>query len=184
MNTVLWPYIGKFVVVYFDDILIFSKNKEENLQHLKVILDVLRADGLYANIKKCRFMQTSLTFLGFFISRDGIQMDLEKITTILEWPTPTNIIVVRSFHGLATFYWKFIRNVISIIASIRDCTKGRDFSWTTDSKESFKYLKEKLTIAPILALPNFDKVFEVECDASHIGIGVFLSQVGKLVAFF
>ena len=91
MNIVLQPCIGKFVVVFFDDILIFSKNREEHLQHLKVILAILRAKGLYENLKKCRFMQTSLTFLGFFISGDGIQMGLEKIRAILEWPTPTNI---------------------------------------------------------------------------------------------
>ena len=127
-NTILQPYIGKFVVVCFDDIFIFSKNRGEHLQYLKVILAVLRVEGLYANLKKCRFMQTSLTFLGFVISGDGIQLDPKKIRVILEWPTPTNITAVSNFHGLATFYQKFIRNFSSIVAPITDYTKGRDFS--------------------------------------------------------
>jgi hypothetical protein len=106
MNIVLQPYIGKFVVVYFDDILVFSNNKEDHLQHLKIILDALRKHQLYANLKKCRFLQESLVFLGFFISVEGVKMDSEKVRAILEWPSPRSITKVRIFHGLATFYLK------------------------------------------------------------------------------
>jgi hypothetical protein len=108
MNTVLRPYIGKFVVVYFDGILVFSNNKEDHLQHLKTILDGLRKNQLYANLKKCRFLQESLVFMGFVISIKGVKMDSEKVKEILEWPSPQSITKVRSFHGLATFYRKFI----------------------------------------------------------------------------
>jgi hypothetical protein len=184
MNTVLRPYIGKFVVVYFDDILIFSKGREEHLQHLRMILGVLRREKLYANLKKCRFMQESLVFLGFVISADGVKMDPEKVRAILEWPSPRSITEVRSFHGLATFYRKFIRNFSSIVAPVTDCTKGREFSWAKEAEESFQYLKKKVTEAPVLALPDFEKVFEVDCDASHVGIGAVLSQEGKPIAFF
>ena len=104
MNTVLRPYIGKFVVVYFDGILVFNNNKEDHLQHLKTILDELRKHQLYANLKKCRFLQESLVFLGLVISSKGVKMDSEKLKAILEWPSPQSITKVRSFHGLATFY--------------------------------------------------------------------------------
>lgn len=173
MNIVLHPYIGKFVVVYFDDILIFSKGREEHLQYLRIILEVLRREKLYANLKKCRFMQASLFFLGFVISADGVKMDPEKVRAILEWRSPRSITELRSFHGFITFYRKFICNFNSIVAPVTDYTKGQEFSWTKEAEESFQYLK-KVTEAPILALPGFDKVFEVDYDASHVGIGVVI----------
>lgn len=126
MNTMLHPYIGKFVLVYFDDILIFSKGREEHLQHLR-ILGVLRREKLYANLKKCRFIQESLVFLGFVISTNGVKMDPEKVQSILEWPSPCSITEVRSFHDLATFYRNFIHNFSSIVAPMTDCTKGQEF---------------------------------------------------------
>jgi hypothetical protein len=103
MNTVLRPYIGKFVIVYFDDILVFSNKKEDHLHHLKIILDALRKHQLYANLKKYSFLQESLVFLGFVISLEGVKMDSKKVRAILEWPSPRIITEVRSFHGLAKF---------------------------------------------------------------------------------
>jgi hypothetical protein len=141
--------------VYFDDIVVFSNKKEDHLQHLKVILDALRKHQLYANLKKCSFLQESLVFLGFVISTEGVKMDSEKVRAILEWPSPRSIIEVRSFHGLATFYKKIIRNFRSIVAPITDCTRGKTFMWTKEAKESFEFLKKKVTEAPILALLNF-----------------------------
>jgi hypothetical protein len=183
MNIVLQPYISNFVVVYFDDILIFSSNKEYHLQHLKIILDALRKHQLYANLKKCRFLQEILVFLGFFISTKGLRMDLEKVREILEWPTPRSIKKVRHFYGMANFYRKIIQNSSSIVAPIIDCTKGKTFMWTNEAKEIFKFLK-KVTKEPILSLPYFDKVFAVDCDASHVIIGAVLSQAGRPIAFF
>ncbi|XP_057820692.2 uncharacterized mitochondrial protein AtMg00860-like [Cryptomeria japonica] len=161
-----------------------NKSKEEHLQHLRIILDVLRKEKLYANLKKCSFMKESLVFLGFIVSTEGIKIHSEKVREILEWPIPKSIIEVRSFHGLATFYRKFIQNFSTIVAPIIDCTKGKEFMWTNEAEESFKFLKKKVTEDPILALPDFKKVFEVDCDASHVGIGVVLSQAGKLITFF
>jgi hypothetical protein len=149
------------------------------LQHLKIILDALRKHQLYA--KKCSFLQESLVFLGFFISTEGVKMDSEKVKEILEWPSPKSITKIRNFHGLATFYRKIIRNFRSIVAPIIDCTRGKTFMWTKEFEENFKFLKKKVTEAPILALLNFDKVFEVDCDASHVGLELYLAkQVDQL----
>jgi hypothetical protein len=111
-------------------------------------------------------------------------MDSEKVKAILEWPSPRSIIEVRSFHGMSTFYRKFIQNFSSIVSPITDCTKGKTFMWTKEAKEIFKFLKKKIIEAPILALLDFDKVFEVDCDASHVGIGIVFSQVGRPITFF
>jgi hypothetical protein len=113
MNIVLRPYIGKFVVVYFDDILVFSNNKEDHLQHLKIILDALRKHQLYANLKKCRFLQESLVFMGFFISTEGVKMDSEKVRAILEWPSP------QEHNKGKKFSWDwppFTENLFEILA--------------------------------------------------------------------
>ena len=118
MNEVLKYFIGKFVIVYLDDILIFSQTKEEHLRHLKYVLDMLQKEKLLMNVKKCFFMQKELVYLGFIISQEGLKMDLEKVEAILNWPTPKNVFEVRIFHGLASFYRKFIKNFKGICAPI------------------------------------------------------------------
>ncbi|GKV53145.1 hypothetical protein SLEP1_g59685 [Rubroshorea leprosula] len=154
MNQEFRPFIGKFVVVYFDDIL------------------------------KCSFLTTSVTFLGYIITAQGVKMDPSKIDAIVNWPTPTSMHDVRSFHGLASFYRRFIKNFSSIVAPITDSLKGDKFSWSDKAQQSFEELKRKLTETSVLALPNFDLMFEVDCDASNVGIGVVLSQEGRPIAFF
>jgi hypothetical protein len=101
--------------LYFNDILVFSNKKEDHLQHLKIILDALIKHQLYANPKKCGFMQESLVFLGFFISTEGVKMDSEKVREILEWPSPRSITKVRSFHGMTTFYKKKILEILAVL---------------------------------------------------------------------
>ena len=110
MNQVLKPLIGKFFVVYFDNILIYRKSNEVHLSHLREVLTVLEKSKLYVNLKKCSFMTKKLLFLGFIVSGDGIQVDEEKIKAIREWPIVKTVIEVRSFHGLVTFYRHFIRH--------------------------------------------------------------------------
>jgi len=184
MNQVLRPFLSNFVVVYFDDILIYSKNEEEHLEHVKMVLDVLKDNELYVNLKKCVFLQTRLVFLGFVISSEGIQVDDSKVEAIKGWSTPTNISEVRSFHGLATFYRRFIRNFSTIMAPITECLKKGKFKWDEAAEASFQEIKEKLSSAPILILPDFNKTFELECDASGVGIGAVLSQDRRPIAFF
>ena len=123
MNHVLRAFIGRFVVVYFDDILIYSKNLEENVMHLKSVLEILRKEKLFANLKKCTFCMDKLVFLGFVVSKKGIEVDEEKVKAIQEWPTPTTISQVRSFHGLASFYRRFVRDFSSLATPLTEVIK-------------------------------------------------------------
>ncbi|XP_019082698.1 PREDICTED: uncharacterized protein LOC104704959 [Camelina sativa] len=185
MNHVLRVYINKFVVVYFDDILVYSKCLEEHLEHLSLVLDTLRENKLYANFKKCVFGANELVFLGFVVSAQGLKVDNDKIKAIEEWPTPTNISQVRSFHGLASFYRRFVRDFSSVAAPLTaTIKKSVEFKWGPAQEAAFRELKHRLTHAPLLALPDFSKTFEVECDASGVGIGAVLTQGGKPIAYF
>ena len=123
MTRVFQPFIGRFVVVYFDNILFYSKNKEEHINHLQQVMRVLRQEKLYINLKKCTFMAPRVLFLGFVISNEGIAADPEKVKAIVDWPVPTNLKEVRNFHGLASFYRRFIRAFSSIMAPITDSMK-------------------------------------------------------------
>ncbi|XP_017255857.2 transposon Ty3-I Gag-Pol polyprotein isoform X1 [Daucus carota subsp. sativus] len=185
MNHVLKPFLRRCVVVYFDDILIYSPTLEAHKQDLKEVFESLRQEKLYINLKKCNFAVHSVLFLGYIISDQGIKVDQTKVQAILDWPTPRTIHEVRSFHGLASFYRRFIRNFSSLVAPITDCIKSvKTLSWTQEAEESFQLIKRKISAAPVLALPDFDKVFEVDCDASKVGIGAVLSQEGRPIAFY
>jgi len=184
MNQVFRPFIGKFVVVYFDDILVFSKDEHEHQEHLTQVMLVLEKEKLFGNLKKCTFFTSEVTFLGYIVSESGIKVDESKIEAIRTWSVPKSIHDVRSFHGLASFYRRFIRNFSTILSPMTEVLKGSSFSWNPKAQAAFEEVKEKLTQVPVLALPCFDKVFEVECDASGVGIGGILTQEGRPLAFF
>ncbi|XP_066374965.1 uncharacterized protein [Miscanthus floridulus] len=185
MNEVLRPFIGLFVVVYFDDILIYSKSMEEHLDHLRAVFDALRAANLFANIEKCMFCTQCVSFLGYVVTPQGIEVDSSKIDAIRAWPTPTTVTQIRSFLGLAGFYRRFVRDFSSIAAPLHELTKKDvPFAWSDLQEVAFSTLKDKLTNSPLLQLPDFTKVFELECDASGIGLGAVLLQEGKPVAYF
>jgi hypothetical protein len=184
MNHVLRPFIGKFVVVYFDDILIYSKSLEEHVDHITNVLAVLRKECLYANLTKCTFCTDKVVFLGFVVSALGVEVDEEKIKAVREWLPPQNVSQVRSFLGLAGFYRRFVKDFSTIAAPINELTKKEvPFQWGAAQEKAFEELKMKLTTAPLLALPNFGKTFEIECDASGVGIGGMLMQEGRPIAY-
>ena len=185
MNHVLRKFINKFVVVYFDDILIYSKNLNDHLEHLTCVLSVLRKEKLYANLKKCTFCTDQVVFLGYVVSSQGISVDEEKVKAIQDWPTPKSVSDVRSFHGLASFYRRFVKNFSTLASPLTEVIKKNvGFKWGKEQEQAFEKLKFKLTHAPLLSLPNFDKTFEIECDASGVGIGAVLMQEGKPLAYF
>ena len=144
MNQVLKPFIGKFIVAYFDDILIYSKTKAVHYNHVHEVLKVLLANKLYVNLKKCSFFIDSLLFLGYVVSAEGIHVNEEKVRAIREWPSPKTVSDVQSFHGLATFYQKFVWNFSSIVAPITTYLKKGKFFWGEVVQQNFAIIKEKL----------------------------------------
>ncbi|KAL4280312.1 hypothetical protein GQ457_03G017100 [Hibiscus cannabinus] len=185
MNHVLREFLGKFVVVYFDDILVYSTSLELHVSHVKSDFNVLRHERLYANVDKCIFCSDQLIFLGFVVSAQGIHVDDEKVKAIREWPIPTSISEVRSFHGLASFYRRFVKDFSTIAAPLTEIIKKSvGFTWGVAQDEAFLALKDKLCSAPILRLPDFTNTFELECDASGIGIGAVLLQEKRSIAYF
>ena len=185
MNKALKKFLGKFFIIYLDDIFIFRKSLDEHLLHIHSVLERLREEKLLINLKKCSFAKRELVYLGFVVSPEGLKMDPEKVKAILEWPTPRSATEMRSFHGMVSFYGKFIKNFSGICAPLTDTISGdrKEFKWTTTVARSFELLK-KVTEQPVLALPNFSKVFQVDCDASGSAIGAILSQEGKPIAYF
>ncbi|KAL0886355.1 hypothetical protein Bca101_010338 [Brassica carinata] len=156
MNHVLRSVIGHFVVVYFDDILIYSKSLDNHKQHLKSVLEVLRKERLFANLGKCSFGTDHVVFLGFVVGADGLRVDEEKVQAIRNWPIPTSIGEVRSFHGLAGFYRRFFPNFSTLAAPLTEVIKKNvGFKWRQTQEEAFEILKGKLTQAPLLVLPDF-----------------------------
>jgi hypothetical protein len=185
MNHVLREFIGKFVVVYFDDILVYSHSVDEHLVHLRSVFDVLRREKLYANAKKCTFCTNQVVFLGYVVSSEGVSMGDDRIEAIRGWPCPTTVSEVRRFHGFASFYRRFVKDFSTIAAPLNEIVKKDvPFTWGNAQNHAFNLLKEKLTNPPVLALPNFDRTFEIECDASGIGIGAVLLQDKRPIAFF
>ncbi|CAO2827759.1 unnamed protein product [Amaranthus hypochondriacus] len=176
MNGVLRPFLVKFVVVYLDDILIYSKHMRDHLDHLKQLFQVLREQRLYGKLEKCMFLMQEVSFLACIIGKEGVKVDPNKVEAIKNWPTPSTITQIRSFHGLASFYRRFIKNFSSIMAPIIECIKGGNYKWTREAQEAFEIIKAAMCNALVLKLPDFSQPFEVECDVSGTGIGAVLLQ--------
>src|SRR4051812_23776036 len=184
MNYIFMEYLDQFVVVYLDDILIYSKNEEEHAEHLRLILEKLREHKLYAKYSKCEFWLPEVTFLEHVISKDGIAVTPERIQAILDWTPPKTVKQVRSFLGHASYCRRFVENFSKIARPLTNLLhKGVKFEWTEKCQESFEALKAKLTSPPVLAPPDTQKDFVIYCDASRQGLGCVLMQERKVIAY-
>jgi hypothetical protein len=184
MNSVFMQELNKFVVVFIDDILIYSKNPEDHVKHLHVVLQKLRDHHLYAKFSKCEFWLDTVKFLGHTISSYGISVDPSKVQEVMDWKPPTSVHQIRSFLGLAGYYRRFIPNFSKIAKPMTErLRKGVKFSWDQKCEDAFHTLRAHLTTAPVLAQPDVSKPFDIYCDASGIGLGCVLMQDNRVIAY-
>ncbi|GJV63976.1 putative nucleotidyltransferase, ribonuclease H [Tanacetum coccineum] len=184
MNRIFHEYLDKFVIVFIDDILVYSKSEEEHERHLRIVLEILRQKKLYAKFSKCEFWLQQVAFLGHIVSADGIIMDPSKVEAITKWPRPTTVTEVRSFLGLAGYYRRFVEGFSRLALPLTQLMrKGEKFVWTDERQESFEELKRRLVSAPILTLPSGSDGFQIYSDASKKGLGCVLMQHGKVIAY-
>jgi hypothetical protein len=184
MNDVLKSYIRKFVLVFFDDILIFSKTWAEHLQHVKQVFQVLSDNKLFLKRSKCFFGKENVSYLGHIISRDGVAMDPAKIEAVEAWPRPQSLQALRGFLGLTGYYRKFIAGYGEVAAPLTALLKKEAFHWSDAVDTAFMQLKHSLMTAPLLQMSYFSKRFMVDCDASGAGFGTELHQGDGAIAFF
>jgi hypothetical protein len=185
MNDIFREWLDDFVVVYIDDILIYSSSLEEHAKHLRKVFQRLRENKLYAKLEKCEFGVTEMDFLRHRITQEGLMMDDHKVKAILDWEPPKSVPALRSFLGLASYYRKFIKNFAKIAGPLTNLLKKSTvtYDWDEACEEAFGTLKGILVKAPVLKLPDFDKKFEIHSDASDFAIGGVLVQEGRPVAF-
>lgn len=184
MNEVLGGFLRRFVLVFFDDILIYSATWTEHLIHVKAVLETLHTNKLFVKESKCNFGATSVAYLGHIISAKGVAMDSSKIEAVTSWPIPKSPRGLRGFLGLAGYYRKFIKDFGVIAAPLTKLLKKEGFKWSTDADSAFQTLKQALSSAPVLQLPDFECSFIVDCDASGSGFGAVLHQDQGPIAFF
>jgi hypothetical protein len=174
MNDTLQDFIRVFVLVFFDDILIFSNSWSKHLRHVRAVLQQLREHHLTVKRSKSSFVTTSVSYLGHIISAQGVTMDAEKVEAVRAWPPQRTVCAVRGFLGLTGYYRKFIRSYSEIAVPLTQLLKKEVFSWSPAAAATFEALKVALTTASVLQLPDFTALFIVDCDASGSGFGAVL----------
>jgi hypothetical protein len=184
MNKVFMEYLDRFVVVFIDDILVYSRNEEEHEGHLRLVLQKLRDNQLYAKLNKCEFWFKEVSFFGHVITGGGIAVDSGKVRDVLNWELPTTVSEIRSFLGLAGYYRRFMEGFSKIVKPLTPLLeKDKKFVWSEACQNSFDELRKRLTTAPVLAMPDIHKSFDIYCDASKQGLGYVLMQGGHVIAY-
>lgn len=181
MNNIFYDCIDDFLVLYMDDLLIFSKNEEDHMMHVEEVLQRLRQHNLYVSPKKCVFMSTEMDFLGLIVGKDGLRVDPKKMDVIKNWPRPANITEVRSFLGLVQFFRRFIARFSEIAVPLTNLTKKNQSigKWDSKCEQAFAELKHAVTSAPILRSPDWKKPFKGHIDASQLAVGGTLTQMDE-----
>ncbi|WVZ76436.1 hypothetical protein U9M48_024412 [Paspalum notatum var. saurae] len=184
MNLILKEELDQFVMVFADDILIYSKTQEQHEKHLRAVLEKLRKNQLYGKFNKCKFWLEEIALLGHVWTTEGVSVDPEKIEVVSNWKTPRNMTEIRSFLGLAKYYWRFIENFSKIAKPTTELLKDKvSFEWNDKREKSFQCLKDKLTTTPALTLPDLQKDFVIYCTASKQGLGCVLMQDNRVVSY-
>src|SRR4051812_44576263 len=177
MHRICQPYLGQFVVVFVDDILIYFRSEREHEEHLRIVLQLLRDHRVYAKFSKCEFWLTEVKFLEHVVSGDGIAVNPSKIEAVMDWERPKSVFDIRSFLGLVGYYRRFVLDFSKLAAPLTRLTrKGVKFEWTDECESSFLELKIRLTTAPILIIPERGLGYTLYCDASLLGYGAVLMQ--------
>lgn len=184
MNKIFEPVLRRFVLVFFDDILIYSPSWGVHVQHLESVLQTLQQNSLFARLSKCSFGLLEVEYLGHTVSGSGVAMDKNKVQAVLDWPQPANVKQLRGFLGLTGYYRRFIKSYAHIATPLTDLLKKDAYAWSPAAEQAFLALKKAVTSAPVLGLPNFAQPFILETDASGIGVGAILSQNGHPIAYF
>ena len=170
MNDVFREILDHFVVVYLDDILVFSKNEKDHKNHVQLVLEKLRSAELYVKLEKCVFHQPQVEFFGYIISGEGLSMDPKKIEAVISWKRPSTIQDIQYFLGFANFYRIFIQKYSKITAPLTKLTCKDKLEWSVEANQVFEALKKAFTTAPILIYPDFQKPFFLESDASNFAL--------------
>ena len=178
MNGIFADFVDDFMLIYLDDILIFSETEEEHLKHVQRVLERLREHRLYAKLSKCEFNKKTVEFLGHVVADGKVIMQQKKIDAIMEWPTPRNVTEIQSFLGLANYYRGFIKDFSAVAAPISNVTRGKkkEFLWGKEQQEAFEELKKRFSEGPVLRLIEPSLPFILTTDASDVGLGAVLQQ--------